>query len=97
MAEKPYYYWRKNLFFLEVYVKPNASRNAIIGRHGERLKISITAPPTENQANQELIKFLAKYLAIPKSQISVSKGTQSRNKLIVINSATKNLATLLTF
>ena len=97
MEEKPYYYWRKNLLFLEVYVKPNASRNAIVGRHGERLKISITASPTENQANQELIKFLAKYLDVSKSQITVSKGTQSRNKLITINSPTKNLAQLLAF
>ncbi len=97
MEEKPYYYWRKNLLFLEVYVKPNASRNAIVGRHGERLKISITAPPIENQANQELIKFLAKYLEVSKSQINVSKGTQSRNKLIAINSPAKNLAALLAF
>lgn len=97
MQEKSYYYWRKNLFFLEIYVKPNASRNAIVGRHGDRLKISLTAPPTENQANQELIKFLAKYLAIPKSQINVSKGMQSRNKLITINSPIKNLAALLAF
>lgn len=97
MTEKPYYYWRKNLLFLEVYVQPNASRNAIVGRHAERLKISITAPPTENQANQELIKFLAKYLGVPKSQINVNKGTQSRNKLITISSPRKNLDALLAF
>lgn len=97
MEEKPYYYWRKNLLFLEVYVKPNASRNAIIGRHGERLKISITAPPTENKANQELIKFLAKYLGVSKSQINVSKGAQGRNKLITIDSPQKNLDALLVF
>lgn len=97
MEKKSYYYWRKNLLFLEVYIQPNASRNAIVGRHGERLKISITAPPTENQANQELIKFLAKSLGVPKSQINVNKGTQSRNKLIMIDSPRKNLAMLLAF
>lgn len=94
---KHYYYWRKDTLFLEVYVQPNASRNAIVGRHGERLKISVTAPPTESQANQELINFMAKYLGVPKSQVNVSKGTQSRNKLMAINSPRKNLDALLAF
>jgi len=94
---KTYYYWREKTLFLEVYVQPNASKNSLVGKHGERLKITITAPPNDNQANQTLIKFIAQYLNLPKNQVHIIKGQHSRNKLIAINSPHKNLETLLAF
>lgn len=97
METKPYYYWRKNVLFLEIYLQPNASKNAIIGKHGDKLKISVTTQPIENKANQELIKFIAKFLNLPKSQINLVKGKQSRNKLIAISPPQKNLNALLAF
>jgi len=97
MENKLYYYWRKDTLFLEIYIQPCASRNAIIGQYNGRLKISITAPPNENKANQELIKFMAKYLGVPKNQINLIKGIHSRNKLIAVNASKKNLDALLAF
>lgn len=97
METKPYYYWRKNVLFLEIHLQPNATKNAIVGRHGDKLKISVTAQPIEDKANQELIKFIAQFLNLPKSQINLVKGKQNRNKLIAVYPPQKNLNTLLAF
>jgi uncharacterized protein (TIGR00251 family) len=69
---------------LQVYVQPKASRDAIIGLHGEELKIAITAPPIDGKANQHLSKFLAKQCKVAKSQISILRGELGRHKTISI-------------
>jgi uncharacterized protein (TIGR00251 family) len=71
-------------FFLKVHVQPRASRTRLVGLHGEALKISITAPPVDGKANQEIISFFAKLFHIPKKSISIKSGRQSRTKLLRI-------------
>ncbi|KPJ67157.1 MAG: hypothetical protein AMJ43_05755 [Coxiella sp. DG_40] len=79
-----YYYWKDDDFYLNVYVQPGASKNAIVGIYNDRLKIQLTARPKEGQANQQLIKFVAKYFEVPKSQLCLFKGEHSKNKLLCI-------------
>ena len=69
---------------LTVYVQPRASHNKVAGRHGEALKICITAPPLEGKANAALAKFLAKLFGIPKSDILLHSGQQSRTKRFLL-------------
>jgi len=69
---------------LRLYIQPKASRDAIIGPHGDEVKIAITAPPVDGQANAHLVKFLAKQFRVPKSQVSIEKGETGRHKHIVI-------------
>ena len=69
---------------LRLYIQPKASRDAIIGLHGDEVKIAITAPPVDGQANAHLVKFLAKQFRVPKSQVSIEKGETGRHKHIVI-------------
>ncbi|MCQ4966606.1 DUF167 family protein YggU [Atlantibacter hermannii] len=69
---------------LRLYIQPKASRDAIIGLHGDEVKIVITAPPVDGQANAHLVKFLAKQFRVPKSQVSIEKGETGRHKHIVI-------------
>jgi uncharacterized protein (TIGR00251 family) len=66
--------------WLDVYIQPKASRDQIQGWHGEELKIAITAPPVDGQANAHLIKFLAKQFKVAKSQIVIHKGELGRHK-----------------
>ena len=56
---------------LRLYIQPKASRDAIIGLHGDEVKIAITAPPVDGKANAHLVKFLAKQFRVPKSQVSI--------------------------
>lgn len=69
---------------LEVRVQPRASRAAIAGVEGETLKIKLTAPPADGEANRQLIALLSKELKVPKSRIRIIRGETSRNKLIEI-------------
>lgn len=69
---------------LTLYVQPKSSRDAIVGLHGEALKVTITAPPVEGKANAHLQKYLAKLFAVAKSQVLLEKGVSSRHKQIKI-------------
>ena len=44
------------------------------------MKIRLTAPPVEGQANSQLIEFLAKQFKVPKSQVQLLSGEQARQK-----------------
>lgn len=39
----------------------------------EAVGVSIAAPPTDGEANAELVRYLAEVLALKKSQISLEK------------------------
>jgi len=65
-----------------VRVVPRASRNEIVGIHGDALKIRVTAPPVEGRANEALVAFLAKRLGVRKSQVEIVAGATSRRKMI---------------
>jgi len=69
---------------LRLYIQPKASRDAIIGLHGDEVKIAITAPPVDGQANAHLVKFLAKQFRVPKSQVTIEKGETGRHKQIMV-------------
>lgn len=67
---------------LRLYVQPKASRDKIVGEHGDELKIAITAPPVDGKANSHLIKYLAKQFNVPKGQIKIEKGELGRHKQV---------------
>jgi uncharacterized protein len=69
---------------LAVHVVPHASKNEIKGRHGDAIKIRLTAPPVEGAANEALIAFLAERLGVPNRQLEIISGATSRDKLVVI-------------
>jgi uncharacterized protein (TIGR00251 family) len=65
-----------------VRVVPRASRNEIVGVHGDALKVRLTAPPVEGRANEALVAFLAQRLGVRKSQVEIVAGATSRHKMI---------------
>ena len=69
---------------LRLYIQPKASRDAIVGAHGDELKVAITAPPVDGQANAHLLKFLAKQFRVAKSQVVIEKGELGRHKQVRI-------------
>ena len=42
---------------LKIVLQPKASKDQIVGLHDDELKITITAPPIDGQANAHLLKF----------------------------------------
>ncbi len=69
---------------LRLYIQPKASHDSIIGLHGDELKVAITAPPVDGQANAHLVKYLAKQFRVAKSQVVIEKGELGRHKQIKI-------------
>ena len=69
---------------LKVFVLPRSSKNMLAGRHGDALKIKLTAPPVEGAANKMCITFLAQRLGLPKSSLEIVSGHAGRTKLILL-------------
>lgn len=69
---------------LRLYIQPKASRDSIVGLHGDELKVAITAPPVDGQANAHLVKYLAKQFRVAKNQVLIEKGELGRHKQVKI-------------
>ncbi|QYJ83512.1 MULTISPECIES: DUF167 family protein YggU [Shewanella] len=67
---------------IRLYIQPKASRDQIVGPHGDELKVAITAPPIDGKANAHLCKFLAKQFKTAKGNILIEKGELGRHKQI---------------
>ena len=74
---------------LSCYIQPKSSRNSVVGIHDNMLKIAITAPPVDGEANKMLIKFLASQLKVSKSSCSLVQGDTSRRKVVRIDGVGK--------
>lgn len=72
-------------FRLAVRAQPRSSREAIVGVHDGALKIAITAPPVDGEANAALIAFLARTLGVSKKQVRLQRGDASKTKLFEID------------
>lgn len=69
---------------LNLFIQPKASRDKIIGLHGNEIKLAITAPPIDGKANAYLIKFLSKTFKVPKSSVEIIKGELGRHKQVKV-------------
>ncbi|HYA98447.1 MAG TPA: DUF167 domain-containing protein [Methylomirabilota bacterium] len=71
-----------------VRVQPRARRNAPLGEIGGALKVVLTAPPIEGRANEACIEFLAEFLKVPRSSVTIAAGQTSRNKVVRVRGLT---------
>lgn len=56
------------------------------------IEISVTSPPVDNKANDQLIKLLAEGLDLPKAALGIIKGGHSRLKVVSVEGLTKDTA-----
>jgi len=69
---------------LIVHVVPRATRTEVVGMHGDALRVRVAAPPVDGAANEELVRFLAERLGVPRSAIAIAAGDTSRRKRVLI-------------
>ena len=69
---------------LKIRVRPGASRAALEGLHGGALKLSVPAPPEKGKANKALLELLSRALGLPKRDLSLAKGSTSRDKWVAL-------------
>ncbi len=84
MTDAGWYRWQGENLILRVRIQPRAAKDEIAGLYGDRLKVRITAPPTDGRANEHLRAFLAKQFGVPKTRITLLSGTGSRDKRLRI-------------
>jgi uncharacterized protein (TIGR00251 family) len=68
-----------------VTAKPNASQNKVEKIDETHFKVWLTASPVDGKANNLLIKLLAEYFKISKSQLAVKRGKTAKTKLLIIS------------
>ncbi|KAM9469796.1 UPF0235 protein C15orf40 homolog [Clarias gariepinus] len=72
---------------IAVHAKPGAKQNAITDVSSEAVGVAIAAPPTDGEANAELVRYLCKVLALKKSEVMLDKGSKSREKVIKVTAS----------
>ncbi len=74
----------KNGVTINIRVQPRSSKKAIEKIEGDVVRVKLTAPPADGEANAQLIALLSKELSIRKSAFSIIKGQASRNKVVEV-------------
>lgn len=80
------------VWLLAVRVQPGASRTGAAGPtgvDGAELKIRLSAPPVDGRANDELVRWLAKELGVPRTAVSLVRGQTSRSKVLRIDTSAR--------
>ena len=69
---------------INLRVIPRARQNKIDVDESGLYRVHITAAPVDGAANAAVIKLLAEYFDVPKSQIKIVRGDAARDKVIEI-------------
>jgi uncharacterized protein (TIGR00251 family) len=69
---------------LHLRVQPRASRNEVVGLHGDAIRVRLTAPPVEGAANEALVRFLAGRLDVSRGALTLVAGQAGRSKIVEV-------------
>ncbi len=90
-----WYHWRDGRLRLVVTVQPGASRTAVVGVHGDALKIKLAAPAVDGRANTALIEFLGRSFGVAPSRVALLQGNRGRRKMLELAPAAEDSQPLL--
>ena len=69
---------------MRLKVVPGSSRDRIVGELGEELKIAVSKPPQDGQANASVVKLLAAALGIAVRDVTIIAGHSNPRKQVQI-------------
>lgn len=67
---------------VRVRVVPRSSRDRIAGVLGDRLKLQVTSPPVEGEANRAVLELIAKSAGLPSRAATLAAGQTGRSKTV---------------
>ena len=70
---------------LMVHVQPGAKRTAVVGFHGDALKLSVAAVARDGEANEAVIQLVATLFNVPPRRVQLLSGGVSRRKRVLIS------------
>jgi uncharacterized protein len=75
----------------DVLVQPRASRAKVGPLHDGRLKVAVTSPPVDGEANAAVIELIAKTLGVARGAVEVVAGATSRRKTIKVRGVARTV------
>ena len=69
-------------FLLDVVVSVRAARTRAMGVYDNRLKLQLAAAPSDGQANDALVRFMAEALQVARAQVEIVAGATSKRKTV---------------
>jgi uncharacterized protein YggU (UPF0235/DUF167 family) len=69
---------------LSLKIRAGARRTELAGRYGDGWKLSVAARPVDGEANQAIIRFLAKLAGVPAAAVRIVTGASASTKLVEI-------------
>ena len=79
---------------VDVLVQPNASRSEVVGLHGHRVKVRVTAPPQRLEANAAVVGLLCQVTGVRKAEVVAGRTTRFKTVELVGIDATTAIETL---
>ena len=70
---------------LRVHAQPGANRTAVVGRHGDALKVAVRAPADAGRANEAVLRLVADVAGVRRKAVRLVGGASSRAKRIAID------------
>ena len=72
---------------LDILVVTRSSRTLVGPMVGDRLRVAVTAPPIDGEANAAVIEAVAKAFAVRRSAVTITHGERGRRKTLRIEGA----------
>ena len=72
---------------LTLKVVPGSSRDEVVGRLGDALKVRVSAPPEKGRANRAVVSLLAAFFDLEPAAVRVVAGGSSARKLVELEGA----------
>ena len=70
---------------IRLHVQPGAGKTAIVGRHGDAVKVRVAAPPEGGRANDAVVALIAATFDVKLAQVRLLSGESSRAKRVQID------------
>ena len=75
---------------LTIFAKTQKNETKLFSEPDGALTMHVAAPPTKGKANREIVKWLAKKLRTPTSNVQLISGIHSPTKIIEITGMTED-------
>ncbi len=72
---------------LTIRVKPKSKQPSVTAQTDGSLVVAVHAAPVDGQANDAVIRAVARHLRVAPSRVRIVRGWHNRNKVVVVEAA----------